>query len=304
MRNKGSFLVIGVLLAAAVSLVDWSMGGKLSGWTYPVSLAPRSFDHDKFDHDRAGRQYAPHKALYKFSMVSAESGAGINGIGGEMFYTQDDACDAWTAEHKMRTIYQYPEKRPVVDTSAFSSWEAKDNSLLHFRSQRNKDGVPVELISGSLRRNADGSATVAYTQPKAMNLTVPKGYVLPDAQTNEIIARARAGEHFYYSVLFDGSTSDGAVLVNTFIGSKITSEEIAAIAAKNKSIDARLLVEGWHVHMAVFPVEEDGSMLPSYEMDMNLHANGVVSDVLIDYKTFKLAQKLVALESLPPKTCP
>lgn len=295
MRNKGSFLMIGVLLAAAVTLVDWSADGKLSGWTYPAFLkSSSSAQHD----------YAPHKALYDFRLVSAESSAGINGIKGEMFYTQDDACDAWTAEHKLRTVYQYPERTPVLDTSTYTSWEAKDGSLLHFRSQRTNDGDQVENISGTLKRNADGTATAIYSLPAPMKRVLPKGFVLPTGQTNEIIAHARKGEMFYNAVLFDGSDAEGGVIVNTFIGAKLTAEDIARLAGQSKAIDPKLLSEGWRVHMAVFPMDEGDSMLPTYEMDMNLHANGVVSDVLIDYKTFKVAQKLTALETLPAKTCP
>jgi hypothetical protein len=44
-------------------------------------------------------------------------------------------------------------------------------------------------------------------------------------------------------------------------------------------------------------------MTPSYEMDMILHDNGVVSWSLVDYKSFRVEQKLLALEKLPPKKC-
>ncbi len=114
-------------------------------------------------------------------------------------------------------------------------------------------------------------------------------------------------------MLFDGTDAEGPVEVNAIITKAATPEELAAIGKTadgkvDPRIDAALAsAPAWHVRMAVFPLYpkegQDGST-PSYEMDMLLHDNGVVSDAVVEYQQFKLAQKLTALEALPPANCP
>lgn len=253
---------------------------------------------------------ASHKALYDYKMVSVESGAGVSGIKGKMYYEQDDACDAWTTDQRFTTEYHYPERKPVVSGSHYVAWEAKDGSLFHFSSERQENGVMTEQLRGSVARAEDGSAKAEYSRPDDLSFDLPKGYVLPTLHTTEIIRKAQAGEKLYNAVLFDGTDADGPVEMNAFIGKKATAEEIAAARKDKPGIDASLLTpDAWHVRIALFPLEEkegqekDG-MSPSYEMDMILHDNTVVSWSLVDYKSFKVEQFLSALEKLPQKSCP
>jgi hypothetical protein len=247
---------------------------------------------------------ALHKALYDFKMVSVRAGAGITDISGRMYYEQDDDCDAWTTEHRFRVKYQYSERRPVQNTSHYVAFESKDLSQFYFSSEREEDGATTEQLRGSVAKDKDGGAKADYARPGNLSYTLPKGYMLPTQQTNEVIRRARRGESFFNVVMFDGTDSEGPVEVNTYIGKKVTPEEIKAIAANNPKIDASLLVpDAWHVRMAVFPLKERDDMSASYEMDMILHDNGVVSRSLVDYRSFRVEQKLLALEKIPQKKC-
>jgi hypothetical protein len=247
---------------------------------------------------------ALHKALYDFRMVAVEAGAGISGIQGKMYYEQDDNCDAWTTEHRFRVEYQYPERRAVRNTSHYVAYEAKDLSQFYFSSEREEDGSTTEQLRGSIAKKSDGTAMAEYARPGDLSYPLPQGYMLPTQQTNEVIRRARAGETFFDAVMFDGTDADGPVEVNTYIGKKVTAEEIEKIAAKNPKIDRSLLSpDAWHVRMAVFPLKDRQGMTPSYEMDLILHDNGVVSWSLVDYKSFRVEQKLLALEKIAPKKC-
>jgi hypothetical protein len=247
---------------------------------------------------------ALHKALYDFKMVSAQAGAGISGIDGRMYYEQDDDCDAWTTEHRFRVQYQYPERRPVQNTSHYVAFESKDLSQFYFSSEREEDGQTTEQLRGSVEKGADGKVKADYARPDNLSYDLPKGYMLPTQQTNEVIRLARKGGKFLDVIMFDGTDSDGPVEVSTWIGKKVTPEEIKDIVGKNKNIDASLLTpDAWHVRMAVFPLKERDDMSASYEMDMILHDNGVVSWSLVDYKSFRVEQKLLALEKIPAKKC-
>ena len=247
---------------------------------------------------------ATHRSLYNFKMTSVDSGAGITDVNGKMYYEFDDVCDAWTTDQRFTLEYHYPERRPMETSSHFVSWESKDQNRFSFNSERQEGGETAELLRGSVERAGDGTSKADYVRPDDLSFDLPAGYLLPSGHTMEIIRHAEAGDRFFSAVLFDGTDAEGPVEINTFIGKSVTADEIRKIAADNAKIDVSLLSpKAWHVRMAVFPLRDKDNITPSYEMDLILHDNGVVSYSLVDYKTFKIAQILTALETIPAKNC-
>ena len=253
-----------------------------------------------------GIPLASHKALYDYKMVSVESGAGVSGIKGKMYFEQDDACDAWTTDQRFTTEYQYPERRPLLNNSHYVAWESKDGKTFQFSSERQENGIMTEQLRGSVERSAEGATQALYSRPEDLSFDLPNGYVLPTFHTEEIIRLAQKGEKLFNAVMFDGTDADGPVEMNAFIGKKATEEEIKkyAAAASGKTDATLLTPDAWHIRLALFPMDEKDLISPSYEMDMVLHDNGVVSYAIVDYRTFKVEQTLAALEKLPVKECP
>lgn len=249
-------------------------------------------------------EIALHRALYDFRLSAVQSGAGISGIEGKMYYEQDDNCDAWTTDHRFSVEYQYPERAPVENTSHYVAYESKDAKQFYYSSEREENGNTVEQLRGAVKAQHDGTAKAAYSRPDNLSYDLPKGYLLPTQHTFETVRHAKAGDKFFNAVMFDGTDADGPVEINAFIGNKLTPDELKKLVGGNDKIDTALLSgDAWHVQMAVFPLKEDKAMAPAYEMELILHANGVVSWSLVDYRSFKVEQKLVALEKLPAKTC-
>ncbi len=257
---------------------------------------------------------ASHKAIYDFRMLGISSGSGgLSDIRGSMYYEQADACEGWTTDHRFTSEYFYPERPSMLNVSQYTAWEAKDGSVFQFNSERQENGEPGEQLRGSVDLHADGSASAAYSRPPDLSFALPAGYYLPVRHTAELVRRARNGDKIFHAVLFDGTDADGPVEVNAVITRQLTPQELAAIALDadgkpNPRIAAGLVAgPAWHVRMAVFPLypkEGDDTAVPSYEMDMDLHDNGIVSKAVVDYKQFKVAQTLTALEPLPPARCP
>lgn len=245
---------------------------------------------------------ALHKALYDLDMISVRSGAGIVGIRGTMYFEQDDACDAWTTDQRFTMEYQYPERRPVNNTNRYVAWEAKDGSRFAFSSERQEDGRLTELLRGSAERAADGSGAASFTRPGGLKFDLPSGYLLPLAHSEEIVRRARAGQNFYSAAVFDGTDAEGPVSISAVIGKSATRGEIGK--AEGKVDEALLAAPAWHVRLAVFPLKEAESITPAYEMDMILHDNGVISHAVVDYKAFRVEQRLRTLEKVEPPKCP
>lgn len=252
---------------------------------------------------------AAHKSVYDFRMIGIGSGtSGISDIRGSMYYEQGDACEAWTTDHRFTSDYYAPERPPIRHVSQYVAWESKDGQQFQFSSERQEGAdQESEKLRGAVERNAEGNTTAQYSRPPELTFDLPQGYYLPAAHTVEIIRRARKGERFFNAKLFDGTDAEGPVEVNVFIGKKIADEERAAILKDKKTIDAQLLAApAWHVRMAVFPLKGGAgvdSSVPSYEMDVILHDNGVISDAVVDYKNFKVGQRLTALEPLPATSC-
>jgi hypothetical protein len=252
---------------------------------------------------------ALHKALYAFKMVSAEAGAGLDDVSGKMYFEQDATCDAWTTEHRLTTVYQYAEAEPVTDADRYTAFESKDGQQFSFNADSQENGEEIGQLRGSVEKD-DGNgkdsaaAKAIYSRPDGTEYELPAGYLLPTGHTMEVIRHARAGDHFFSAVMFDGTDADGPVEIGTFIGKKATAEEVKKIKDSNKKIDAALLTpDAWHVRMAVFPLKDAVESMPVYEMEMILHDNGVISHALVDYKTFIIEQNLTALEKLPVKKC-
>jgi hypothetical protein len=247
---------------------------------------------------------AVHRALYSFKMLTAETGAGINGVKGNMYFEQDDACDAWTTDRRFTTEYQYVDIPPYIDSRHYVAFESKDRRQFSFSSEREEDGEMTEQLRGSVEIAGDGAARAVYSRPDDLGYDLPKGYLLPALYTIETIRRARAGDHFFSTVLFDGTDADGPMEIGTFIGKRVSAGEIKKISGADKNIDVTLLApDAWHIRMAVFPLQDDEESTPSYEMDAIMHDNGVVSYARVFYKTFSVEQRLTALEKLPAKKC-
>ena len=247
---------------------------------------------------------APHKALYDFRLISAETNAGISSIKGKIYFEQDDVCDAWTTNHRFTTEYHHSNEPTVINTGRYTAFESKNQRQFSFDSESKENGKIIEQLRGFIEISKEGKAKAVYSRPDGLSYNLPKNYFLPMAHTIEVIRRARAGEKFFSAAIFDGIDADGPIEIGTFIGKKVTADEIKKISGKNKKIDTSLLTpNAWHIRMAVFPLKNIAESMPSYEMDTILHDNGIVSYTKIDYKTFKIEQTLAALEKLPSKNC-
>lgn len=255
----------------------------------------------------AGQNNIPlvaHKSLYSFRLASLGTTAGLTAISGQVFYEQDDTCDAWTTDHRATMEYYYAGQPPQVNASHYVAFESKDAQQFHFNSERQEGGKRTERLRGALAPDENGTAVAQYTRPPELAFDLPQGYLLPTNHTIEVIRRARQGERFFSSVLFDGTDAEGPVEVNAFIGHKLTAVEIATLVGQNSKIDSSLLSpDAWKVRMAIFPLATKDDMTPVYEMQIVLHDNGVVSHTLVDYDSFSLEQVLEALEKIPARKC-
>ena len=252
----------------------------------------------------------PHKALYEINLVSTKSGSQIVDVGGEMYYELTSGCDAWITNHRFQLRYDYIDSPSVRVKSNFSTYESHDGESFNFTSTRRRDGAVFEELKGQAYLNPVpgsagggdrlGTGKAIYAQPEGLSFDLPDSTRFPMRHTLDLLARAEEGEKFFNSVVFDGSDDEGPVSINAFIGPTVNA--MARVTTSPK-IDVTLLnTAARTTRLAFFPVDQTG-LAPDYEMEMIIHDNGVVSDMLVEYDTFSVTQKLVALEKLPADTC-
>ena len=246
-----------------------------------------------------GNGLKPHKALYKIKMTSKKSGTQILNISGEMFYEWKPDCDAWITDHRFNLFYEYADNPAVAITTDFSTYETFDGKNFEFSALRKRDGEIFEELRGNATMSDDGG-TVTFKTPEGLNFPLSKGTAFPMMHTLKMLEKAQNGSSFYTQTIFDGSDSEGPILVNSFIGKPINA---MAVIKPSKNLDANLYnTPARKVRMAFFPLNtEDPSS--EYEIDLIFHENGIISDMLVEYHDFTVSQKLIALESIAEPSC-
>lgn len=270
------FLKTGLCLAAALVLV---LGGRfaVAGPQEAISIVP-------------------HKALYDIKMVTRHSGAQVLNIKGQMSFEWRQGCDAWTTDHRFRLRYDYADSPPMDVISDFSTYETLDGKSLIFTSRRQRNGEVYEEMRG---RAGDGK--VAYSIPEGVSYDIPAETLFPMAHTVQLLQQIKRGKNFFNAVIFDGSDDEGPVEINAFVGKPVNA---MAFIKPAPELNAELLNTPAHnVRMAFFPLSQDEAE-SDYEMNVVLHDNGIISDMLVEYDDFSVTQKLVAVERLPGEKCP
>lgn len=249
--------------------------------------------------DAVVKGLAPHKAVYDIDLVATHSGSQILNISGQMAYEWKPDCDGWTTDHQFKLYYEYADSPGMRIASDFSTYETYDGKNFNFTSRRSRDGDVYQKILGHAELD-DKGGKAAYRLPEGVKYDLVEGTLFPMGHTVQLIQHAEKGDKFYSAQVFDGSDEEGPIEINSFIGKQVTPEKSLLSNAK---IDASMLSgKAWNVRMAVFPTktQEEES---DYEMSMDFHENGIISDMLIEYDDFSVKQKLVSLERIPAESC-
>lgn len=241
--------------------------------------------------DRASEAgFQPHKALYDIKLSSKKSGAKVSNITGKMLYEWQPSCDAWISNHRFDMVYEYAELPSVRIKSDYSTYESFDGKTLNFSSQRKRGDVLLEELRGSA-----SSQSADFTIPDGLNFEFSDNTLFPMAHTLSVLDKIKSGQKFYNATIFDGSDTDGAFDINSFIGEKTTYTPPEKYA---QNIDTNLTEkQGWKIRLAFFPLN-DNETISDYEMSIIFHENGVISDMTIEYSDFSVSQKLMAVEKL------
>ncbi len=243
---------------------------------------------------QARADFAPHRALYAMSLGGSKTDSAITDVDGRMAFEWREDCDGWVVEQRYAIRY-FSEAGPVreVDTT-FTTWESKDGKRYRF-FVTNKPGAgsPEKIEGFATHPGPKGKGMARFTLPEKTDFVLPETVLFPSAHTFAMIDLAKSGGKFFAAPMFDGSEVEGPTSVSMAIGREKQNAKAEDVLLRGKS---------WPVRMAFFPGSSQSSE-PSHEMSATMHANGVASELILDYGEFKVKLQLKSLESLPKPAC-
>ncbi|MCF8483431.1 MAG: cell envelope integrity EipB family protein [Rhodospirillum sp.] len=250
----------------------------------------------------AGPRLAPHEAVYDLSLSRAESG-GVVGAKGLMNYKLENTCSGWTMESRTVLNLFYAEGGRMETEWEFVAYEGKTGGDYSFYIRNSRNGQTDEVLEGGAQMDG-GSAkgTARFKRPDENAVALPEGTLFPSAHTLAIIRAAQAGEHFVTKTVFDGASAAGAGLVTAFIGKELGADTVP------ESADPLLKTPSWPMTIAFFHPDgekkgEDDASIPSYEVKVRYHDNGVAQEMEQNFGFFSLNSHLKALKALPEPEC-
>lgn len=245
----------------------------------------------------------PHRAVYDLALDNATDRSGITGLSGRMVYEfAGSPCDGYTVTFRFVTRIDTEDTSRLTDQQT-TTYEDGEGASFDFVTRSFVDEALESELRGSARIESD-ETRVSLEKPSRQDVTL-EATQFPTRHLRDLLSRAKGGETFYESTLFDGSEDADKVMTTTVIIGK---------PAKANAADPELKAMGdlagasfWPIDMAYFDLADDGpdgEELPTYRISFKLYENGMTRDLVMDYGTFSMTGTLVDLATFDvPDTC-
>ncbi len=287
MVGNGSRKVLALLVAAVLLDVGLAVRAEALAAKEPVKLVA-------------------HRAVYEMTLDDARSASGITGIDGRMvFEFTGSPCDGYSLNMRMVTEMTDTQGQTNLTDLRSSTWEQGDGQKFRFQSaQYLNDKLGDVTMGRAFRSGPNAEVKVKISQPAAGELDLPAQVLFPTQHSLALIDAALAGQSLFQARIYDGSEKGRKVYDTTaFIGKMVkpgTETDTLEPAAKDKGLGD---LASWPVSIGYFE-PKGGDLVPSYQIDFRLYANGVSRDLLIDYGDFSIRGTLTSLEYLKTTECP
>ena len=248
------------------------------------------------------RNLQPHKAIYEVSLKSSRNGSQILDVQGDMLYEWHGSCEGWITNHRFKLLYSYADVGVVDITSDFSAYESYDGGLLQFNSSRKRGNTAPEQYRGEADL-AKGEAS--FKIPYGSKAILPEGTIFPVKHTLELLQAAKDGQRFVNADVYDGSDVDSLYEINAFIGksSGLRPDIKDRAQESGRNFDLSLLKNKKNSMRLAFFDAHEKTEDPAYEMSIDMHEDGIVSYMKVEYPDFTVEQKLKALEPIDWPDC-
>ncbi|MBZ0162399.1 MAG: cell envelope integrity EipB family protein [Notoacmeibacter sp.] len=248
----------------------------------------------------AAQVLVPHRAIYDLSLLEASDRSGIDAVTGRMVYEFNGSpCDGYTVSFRSVTEFSTNETRRLIDQQV-ATFEDPERDLFTFVTKSFVDRDLDKEIRGTAQGSADG-IKVELEKPEEGTVDLGKAR-FPAAHMLDLLQRARQGQHFYETTIYDGAEDADRIMTTTVVIG--TRRMITADDAEAGVIGALANEAYWPVSIAYFddPNPQEDSA-PTYRIGFKLYDNGVARDMETDYGDFQLKGRLVDLRILDMPAC-
>lgn len=246
---------------------------------------------------QAATQLAPHRAIYAVSLSPESAGGPVLDVDGVMSMSIEETCDGWIFTQDMKTVITVENGNTVNQSALFTSWESLDGRQYRFASHIKTGGGQL-ILRGDAHLDQDGTGTATYREPQKAEIDLPKGTLFPVSHTSWLIDEAMAGTRTAPRIVFTGSEDLEAELVNAFIGDFVGASDHGAGDAGELAVEG-----GWPLTMAFYPIAS-GTGVPTFEMYALQLANGVSTELEMNFGDFATRLLIQSLEPIDPPACP
>lgn len=270
MARRAALALIGILAAP--------------GWAVPAAAEPALVSH---------------RAVYDMHLDRAAAGSGITGISGRLAFEMiGTPCAGYSVNMRFVSQIESNEATTASDLRS-STFETADGDSFRFESRSYFDDELAENTQGIALRDEDGIA-VALSEPESVEASLPRDVLFPSQHIRAIIDAAEAGQTMFRARIFDGSDTGRDVYDTTTVigGRRDGSAEVEAEGALDL-----MEAPSWPVTVAYFDDSGGEAETPKYEFSYDLHANGVSSEVVLDYGEFAMRGDLTSLERVETDPC-
>ena len=246
----------------------------------------------------------PHRAVYDLSLQTASDRSGITGITGRMVYEfNGSACEGYTVKFRFVTQINTGDTSRLTDQQT-TTFEDAQGKTFSFVTKSFVDQALDKEVKGTATREANG-LRVALEKPQKNTIELAATQ-FPTQHLVELIDKARKGDTFYETSLFDGSEDADKVMTTTVIVGK--PADVAKDDPERQALAGLAKDKYWPVDIAYFDPTDtsSGEEVPQYRISFKLNENGLTRDLVMDYGDFSMHGTLVNLalfDPAPQKTC-
>jgi len=238
-----------------------------------------------------------HRAVYDLNLSDASDRSGITGISGRMVYEiRGSACDGYTVRFRYVTQSDTREATQITDQQT-TTFEDADGKSFSFATKSYTDQNLDKELRGNATREPEGvKIQIDKPEPKSLELQPTQ---FPTQHLVDLIQRAKAGETFYETSIFDGSEdADKAMTTTVIVGKQATT---TSNDPERKALNTLSTEKFWPVDIAYFDeTSESGEDTPDYRISFKLYENGLTRDLEMDYGDFVIRGQLVDLALFEP----
>lgn len=239
-------------------------------------------------------EIVPHDARYDLVLRRQKLDGRVTKSGGKLLLRIERICEGWRIGTRLdfRASMADGGKLDIEITNGVE--ESLDGNVLSFATQSRLNGDVQVETKGAAGVKAGNGGRAIFTVPARHEVALPEGALFPAAGARLLLDRLIAGRTQVQRLLFDGSAPEPYEVLDTVAPGRL------APGSAPKGDGALLAAPSWRLQSLW--TRNDGREKVQ-NLEVQLHANGVTSRMIIDLGVIALDARLAEIRRLPEPEC-